>query len=120
MYSFYLRYNVIVGSHSSKLCSLKVNSGKLNWSIQLGDRIECDVRINSRNTSGYVGCYDNYAYSIDLSSGKVNWMYRTGNIIKSTPCLSDDETALYVASYDHHLYCLKPDVSLLLFNFMNN
>ena len=109
---FCRRWNVIVGSHSSLLSSVEMETGIGNWTINLGDRIESGCCINKSCTLGFVGCYDHFVYCLSLLDGKIIWKYKTGDMIKSTPCLSTKEETVFVASYDTYLHCLSCFVSM--------
>ncbi|KAL5011810.1 hypothetical protein ScPMuIL_010361 [Solemya velum] len=97
---------VFIGSHSHTFDAVSMDTGKLIWRTELGDRVESSACLSECGGYIVVGCYDCCVYVLEALSGAIWWKFETGGVVKSSP-VADTLTALvYVGSHDKHLYAL--------------
>lgn len=97
---------VSIGSHSNKLININVSTLSVASSINLSDRIECEV--SQFKNFGVVGCYDGLLYCFDVLAGSIVWKYDSKAMIKSKPLVIDNEIIIF-ANYDSNanMRCIK-------------
>ncbi|CAM9873596.1 unnamed protein product, partial [Discosporangium mesarthrocarpum] len=84
---------VYIGSHSGVFQSLSLISGKVRWSVTLGDRVEsgaaASTGVEGRDAGCgarvFVGCHNGLIYALHSRSGETLWTFRTGDVVKCTP-----------------------------------
>ncbi|XP_068223088.1 beta-alanine-activating enzyme [Palaemon carinicauda] len=100
---------LMVGSHSFKFVCIDVLTGKSQWCLTLGDRIESSPCISGDGERVYVGCYDYSLYCISILTGDILWKFAANSEIKSSPVVDFETENVIFGSHDKNVYCLMSD-----------
>ncbi|XP_066960096.1 beta-alanine-activating enzyme isoform X2 [Macrobrachium rosenbergii] len=103
---------LMVGSHSYKFVCIDVQTGKSQWCLTLGDRIESSPCISGDGRRVYVGCYDYNLYCISIDTGEILWKFAAKSEIKSSPAVDYETENVIFGSHDKNVYCLTSEGNL--------
>ncbi|XP_064081411.1 beta-alanine-activating enzyme-like [Macrobrachium nipponense] len=103
---------LMVGSHSYKFVCIDVQTGKSQWCLTLGNRIESSPCISSDGRRVYVGCYDYNLYCISIDTGEILWKFAAKSEIKSSPAVDCETENVIFGSHDKNVYCLTSEGNL--------
>lgn len=97
--------SVYFGDHTDRLRSVEIDSGDVEWNIELPGRVEGGPTIS--NGVLYLGDTEGFLHAIDPDTGDINWQIKSEGGIYASPTIVND--VAYIASWDHYVY--KIDVS---------
>lgn len=83
-----------VGTDQGRLVAVSLDSGKVLWSFQAGDRIYSTPAVASGTI--YFASYDRHLYAVEAATGKQAWKLRTGGNEMSSPVVEGN--LVYMAS----------------------
>jgi len=108
---------VYVGSESSDLAALDLDSGKVRWKYHVNDGIgESSPAVHDGLV--YVGDLSGTLHAVNAADGKNVWKLQTGAEIKSSPVIVGDR--VLVGSYDGSLYCVAARTGAVSWKFHTN
>ncbi|MDF1823750.1 MAG: PQQ-binding-like beta-propeller repeat protein [Verrucomicrobiales bacterium] len=98
---------IYIGSQSSKLLALDLESGKLNWSFNAEGPISAPAAAYGETV--FFGDTYGFVYALDAETGEEKWRFETeGKIeggINVLPGIQG-KVGIFIGSHDYFLYCL--------------
>jgi len=103
------KQSVIVCSDNGKIMSFQIETGKIDYQIQI-DSIPIDAQPIILNDIMFAGNIDGDFYSIDLIEKKVNWKIKTKGKINAAANYfknKKNDFLIIFGSYDNNVYCIE-------------
>jgi outer membrane protein assembly factor BamB len=108
---------VFVGSQSSDLIAVDLQTGKLRWKYHVKDGIG-ESSPAAGNGAVYVGDLSGVFHAVNARDGKALWTFKTESEIKSSPVIVGDK--VLIGSYDGNLYCLSARNGSVIWKYKTN
>ena len=96
----------VVGAHDGKVHAIEVATGKLRWTVDLGDQIDAAPLILDSDV--LIGTTGGTLVRLALTDGAKRWEYKTGDKIVGAATWFEHAGAkrVLVGSYDNLVHCL--------------
>ena len=101
----YVNESVIFGSSDGNLYCLNTNDGRLNWKVDLNNKVLSSPTVDEYDNNIYVGSDEGNMTCIDIRDGKIKWSYPTGSEVQTTASIKGDLVAF--GSNNGYLYVLN-------------
>ncbi len=90
----------MIGSNDHFLYALDLETGKVTWKTDLGERIFSKPLVDSGRI--YLGSASGYFFCLDASTGSILWRHQGGGKIHYNAC--SDSDGVYFGGEDNHFY----------------
>ena len=111
----YVNDTVIFGSSDASLYCLNVDDGKLNWKVDLNNKIISSPTVDEFNYNVYSGSDEGNVTCLDIRNGDIKWSHSIGGKIQSTPAIKDNLIAF--GSTNGNFYVLNKYTGLEEFTY---